>query len=82
MIEDGRVLFFTWLSYFYEFLNSLGALEDPWECLSAIMSVSLRGLLARLRMTARLAEKVSKDNLELFTEEALRLVSRGYTGCC
>ena len=43
----------------------------------AIMSVSLRGLLARLRMAARLAEKVSKDNLELFTEEALGLVSRG-----
>ncbi len=39
-------------------------------------------LLARLRTAARLAEKVSKDNLELFTEEALRIVSRGYTGCC
>jgi len=39
--------------------------------------VSLEGLLARLDAAARVAERVHRESLELFTEEALRLLSRG-----
>jgi len=49
------------------FFNS-NTLGGPWESSAlAIMSVSLRDLLAGLRTVARLAEKVSRDNLGLFT---------------
>ncbi len=43
----------------------------------AAVMVSLEDLLTRLRAAARLAESVHRENLERFTEEALRLLSRG-----
>ncbi len=43
----------------------------------ATVTVSLEELLARLRAAARLAERLHRENLELFTEEARRLLSRG-----
>lgn len=43
----------------------------------ATVAVSLEDLLARLRIAAEVAERVHRENLRLFTEEALRLLSRG-----
>jgi len=43
----------------------------------AAVMVSLEDLLARLRAAARLAERLHRENLERFTQEALRLLSRG-----
>ncbi len=44
--------------------------------MAAVMA-SLKDLLARLRAAARLAERVHRENLEYFTEEARRLLSKG-----
>jgi len=41
------------------------------------VAVPLEDLLARLRGAARLAERLHRENLELFTREALRLLSKG-----
>ena len=43
----------------------------------AAVAVPLEELIGRLRAAARLAERVHRENLELFTEEALRLLARG-----
>ena len=43
----------------------------------AAVAVSLEDLLTRLRAAAKLAEGVHRENLELFTGEAKRLLSKG-----
>ncbi len=45
--------------------------------LVAAVAVSLEELLARLRTAAEVAERVHRENLLLFAEEALRLLSKG-----
>ncbi len=46
-------------------------------CVVSTVAVSLEDLLSKLRVAAKLAEKVHRENLEYFTEEARRLLSKG-----
>jgi len=43
----------------------------------AAVTTTLEGLLARLRAAAELAERLHRENLELFTREALGLLAQG-----
>ncbi len=43
----------------------------------AAVAASLDELLAKLKATAEVVERVHRENLKLFTEEALRLLSKG-----
>lgn len=49
----------------------------PGDCGMAAVTVSLEQLLARLRAAAEVAENMHRENLLLFTEDAMKLLAKG-----